>query len=58
MKSLTKSEFCDLAERNEDLKRAKREIQQKQDEPWRTKQDITAVSDMRYDRVSKARRVK
>jgi len=55
MAKLTKSQFCELAERNEDLKRAKREIQQKQDEPWRIRQDITAVSDMRYDRVMKVR---
>ena len=54
---LTKAQFCDLAERREDIKRAKREIQKDRDESqqWRTKQDLFAVKDMRYDRVMKVR---
>jgi len=57
MDKLNKAQFCDLAERNEDLKRAKKEIQQTKEEsqPWRAKQDQFAVDEMRYDRVMKVR---
>ena len=53
-KRMTKAEFCELANRNEDIKRTKREIEREIDR--KSREDITAVNDARYDRVIKARR--
>jgi hypothetical protein len=54
MKKLTKAEFCEMMNRNEDIKRTKREIEREIDR--KSREDITAVSDARYDRVAKIRR--
>jgi hypothetical protein len=53
-KRMTKAEFCELANKQEDIKRTKREIEREIDR--KSREDITVVSDARYDRVARARR--
>ena len=53
-RKLTKAQFCELANKQEDIKRTKREIEREIDR--KSREDITAVNDARYDRVAKIRR--
>jgi hypothetical protein len=52
MQKLTKAQFCNLANRREEVKRKRKAAQE-----WQAKQDIDGVSTMRLDRIYKKSRI-